>query len=330
MFKHDGHSEAIQDMLDEGLSIAKIAGTLGLYRNDVLRVINRNKLEIYEPYDEVSEAKQETLTEWDYEDLIDDWLREVYYNGNFLLPKTTEEPGLYRHIKENYSGIRQLLERRARHMMMNSFYIECSKCTNRLPLNKFSNQCSKISGLSPTCRKCSYEGKSKMALLSSDARRRAYRRELPNTWGKNEYGITSSLYGDKCTLSNEGQTEFDHFIPLSIGHSGTVTENMYPLSKGLNRNKSDANPFEWFAANAKRFNLDPSRFESLVAKLAEQNGLTPEDFREYTYWCFDNPRDLMQIKRDNARYGYRVTSVELWSEATGRSSETGNRLNSVI
>jgi hypothetical protein len=134
-----------------------------------------------------------------------------------------------------------------------------------------------------------------------------------------------------CALTESlDNVHIDHFIPIATGHGGDYPANLSGLRGDLNISKNASNPFEWFEANRQRFELDQSRFDSLVAKLAEQNGLTSEEFREYTDWCFANPRNPPQIKRDNERYGYRVTSVELWREATGRSSETGNRLNDAV
>jgi len=91
---------------------------------------------------------------------------------------------------------------------------------------------------------------------------------------------------------------------------------MRPLASWLNGNKNAANPFEWFEANRQRFDLDPTRFDALVWRLASQNGLTPGEFRSFTYWCFDNPRTVEQIAEDNARYGYKKSSLEIWREQT--------------
>jgi len=85
----------------------------------------------------------------------------------------------------------------------------------------------------------------------------------------------------------------------------------------LNLSKSNANPFEWFEANGQRLELTQSAFDVLVAKLAHQNGLTPEEFRNFTYWCFGNKRTVIEVKADNLRYGYKRPSLEIWREAVG-------------
>lgn len=326
--------EHIQELLDEGRTIHSISTELGVHRNQVARMIKYNNLEIYEAFDDAWEQRPVVHTDLDFEDVIDDWLRDAFNGDRVTLPKPqsitgTFELNLYKYIREVYGGVRPLLNLKAKYLK-GSFYKICSTCEKELPLSEFSNSTKILTGISSGCRKCNYSKKSRLALRSSEARRRAYSKELPSNWMQEECRITSELFGTRCVLTEKELVHYDHFIPIRTGHVGTVLVNMYPLHTLLNLSKSDANPFEWFEANKQRFNLDQSRFDPLVAKLAEQNGLTSDEFREYTDWCFANPRNESQIKRDNARYGYRVTSVELWREATGRSSETGNRLNDAV
>lgn len=316
------HAEWIQDRLDEGRTVHSISTELGVHRNQIARFIKYNNLEIYEAFDEDREEPPVAFSNWDFEDAIDAWLQDAFDGNRVIIPKPlgisgSFELSLYRYIREVYGGVRPLLNSKAKHLKGN-FYKICPSCLKELPLSDFSNSIKTLTRVSSGCRKCNYTGKSRLALRSSEARRRAYSKELPSCWGQTEYGITSKLFGDCCALTGKESVHYDHFIPIGTGHMGTVLGNMYPLYVTLNRSKSDANPFDWFEENRQRFELDQSRFDLLVAKLAEQNGLTPEEFREYTDWCFANPRSLPQIKRDNERYGYRVTSVELWREATGR------------
>jgi len=143
-----------------------------------------------------------------------------------------------------------------------------------------------------------------------DSTRRAMKYQLPST--KSYIPIT------ECALTfDTGLNTVDHWIPLTIGHGGSYYGNVYSLSGRRNYSKREANPFEWFEANRQRFDLDQSRFDALVWRLAAQNGLTPEEFRKFTYWCFENPRTVEQIAEDNARYGYKKSSLEIWREETG-------------
>lgn len=207
----------------------------------------------------------------------------------------------------------------------------CQDCGLVKPLDDFYTHSTGTGGRLPYCRVCKYRRglkeyeANKQGYIRrskrSGHRRRANMKHLPCEWSEIEESSVLRSFHHKCALTNSDETlgiDMDHVIPLSIGHGGTYVGNVIPLGQSINRSKNAGNIFDWFEANRQRFELDQSRFDSLVAKLAEQNGLTSEEFREYTDWCFANPRDLTQIKRDNARYGYRVTSVELWREATGR------------
>lgn len=164
------------------------------------------------------------------------------------------------------------------------------------------------------CRKyrSSWRTQNKDRDNASTNARRANRHELPQSL---------VLLPDKvCAITGKVEdTTLEHWIPFKTGHGGNVPGNVYLMFGPLNYSKQAKNPFDWFKANRQRFELNQSRFDSLVAKLAEQNGLTSGEFRDYTDWCFANPRNEAQIKRDNARYGYRVTSVELWRETRGNS-----------
>lgn len=142
-------------------------------------------------------------------------------------------------------------------------------------------------------------------------RRRAFKVGMPANWN------ADNLKNPTCALTGVSKVYWDHFIPLASGHGGTYLGNMVPLFPRLNASKYDHNPFEWFEANRQRFELDQSRFDTLVWRLASQNGLTPEEFRRFTYWCFDNPRTVEQIAEDNARYGIQKPSLEIWREQTG-------------
>nr|WP_154895189.1 hypothetical protein [Paenibacillus xylanexedens] len=140
---------------------------------------------------------------------------------------------------------------------------------------------------------------------------------LPYNLTKRWLQKVESISEGECVYAREINTNVDHFIPLATGHCGTYLGNLSLLSRTLNNSKKDKNPFEWFEANRQRFELDQVRFDALVGKLAAQNGLTPEEFRKFTYWCFDNPRTVEQIAADNARYGYKKSSLEIWREQTG-------------
>lgn len=331
----DSKANLIQDMLDEGMSMYAIAKSLNINHNQVARTVSRMGLEIYQAFDEMDTEKKQ-YTDWDYEDVLDKWAQYAWDEVTVSLPANDDrnDPfkcGLYRYINETYGGwVEWTKTRCSGHEEYVT--IPCGVCSENKSVSQYQVKRNSLSGIVTTCRKCKYDKADKEWFRTSCNKRRSAKKLMPSNWNISIRMLVMSDFKNQCTLTgiNQDECDDDQFIPLATGHGGSYAGNLYPLSLQLNRSKHDKNPFEWFATNAERFGLDPARFEALVAKLAEQNGLTPEDFREYTYWCFANPRNLTQIKRDNTRYGYRVTSVELWREATGRSNETGNRLNVAI
>ncbi|MEK5109878.1 hypothetical protein MHI57_24765 [Cytobacillus sp. FSL K6-0129] len=126
-----------------------------------------------------------------------------------------------------------------------------------------------------------------------DAKRRARKRALPDTLTESEYAKTLDYFGNACALTGETtDLHREHALPLAIGHGGTVRENMYPMAGRLNLSKGDRNIFEWFEANRKRFKLSQERFDRLIEWLGKANDMTVEEYRDYVYWCHDNPVEI--------------------------------------
>lgn len=125
------------------------------------------------------------------------------------------------------------------------------------------------------------------------AKRRARKRALPDTLTESEYAQTLAYFGNACALTGEtNDLHREHAIPLAIGHGGTIRENMYPMAGRLNLSKGDRNIFEWFEANRKRFKLSQERFDRLIEWLGKANDMTVEEYRDYVYWCHDNPAEI--------------------------------------
>lgn len=121
--------------------------------------------------------------------------------------------------------------------------------------------------------------------------RRARKYLLPNDLTVEQLTEINAFFHSTCALSGEStDIQDDHVIPISIGHGGSTYGNMIPLSAELNRTKSAQHLYEWFDANKSRFNLDQSRFNALIEYLASANEMTPDEYRKYTDFCFDNPR----------------------------------------
>ncbi len=144
-------------------------------------------------------------------------------------------------------------------------------------------------------------------------RRRARNSSLPSNLTNVEYTKTLTYFNGICALSkNSGSLEKEHAIPISIGHGGTTFGNCYPMANGFNQSKGNSNMFEWFEANRQRFELSQENFDRLVDYLAVVNGLTTQEYRDFYYWCFANPRTVDEVKADQRH------SIEIWREAVGK------------
>lgn len=93
-----------------------------------------------------------------------------------------------------------------------------------------------------------------------------------------------------CALTGSHKFHWDHVIPVSLRREGTTLKNMIPLRPDLNLSKQNQNIFEWFEANRQRFKLSEEKFKQLIVWLATANATTSEKYRDYVYWCHDNPR----------------------------------------
>lgn len=145
-------------------------------------------------------------------------------------------------------------------------------------------------------------------------RRRARKNGLPDDMTDRRWEeILKEDFNGACALLGETENvHMEHFIPVSIGHGGTVEGNVYPMSGSLNHSKNAFNPFEWIKRKDIQEKVSMERWNALVEYLADKNGLTVEEFEEYTYWCFDNPRTPEQAAEDTANG---ITSLDLWRRA---------------
>jgi hypothetical protein len=143
-----------------------------------------------------------------------------------------------------------------------------------------------------------YQNSNADKIIIKENRRRANKLGLPANFTESDrIRVFVELGNSGCALSDEETNiHWDHVIPLSIGHGGTVRGNMIPLSAELNLSKNNRNIFEWFEANRQRFELSQERFDKLIAWLASANAMTVEEYRDYVYWCHANPRDINELE----------------------------------
>ena len=132
---------------------------------------------------------------------------------------------------------------------------------------------------------------------------------LPCNLSTREYHETVlSDFLNMCALTESTTIHMEHFIPTAIGHGGTTIQNCYPLDGDLNASKHSSNPFEWVKRPDIQAQVDMAKWNKLISYLSQQNKLSVDEFKDYVYWCFDNPRSLEDLKRDN------TPSIDLWRQ----------------
>jgi RNase P subunit RPR2 len=80
-----------------------------------------------------------------------------------------------------------------------------------------------------------------------DARRRARKLGLPDTFTREEEARCLTYWGNRCAISGETTNlHFDHWIPLASPLCpGTIATNMIPLAGKLNHSKWANHPEQW-------------------------------------------------------------------------------------
>lgn len=125
--------------------------------------------------------------------------------------------------------------------------------------------------------------------LINNHRRTARKKLLPDTLTQEQVNKIMQKFKGSCALTGEVNYHLDHVIPINVGHGGTVFENMIPLNATLNISKKDRNFFEWFNDNKQRFGLSQEKFDVVIEHLAKINKMSTKEYRDYVYWCHENP-----------------------------------------
>ena|SRR5690554_1947506 len=137
----------------------------------------------------------------------------------------------------------------------------------------------------------------------NEAKRKARKNKLLDTFTENDRVKLLKRFENECGICGNSYEHLDHFIPIIAGHGGTTVGNMVPMCSRCNLTKQAKNPFEWAET------LDygqKENFDKVVEYLAELNGLMVDEYREFVFWCFENPRDVDEITDENR------DSLELW------------------
>lgn len=138
-----------------------------------------------------------------------------------------------------------------------------------------------------------------------NSNKRAMIKKLPYSLTREDWVSIKDIFNHRCTLTNSENITIEHFIPLSVGHGGTIHQNCYPMDAALNYSKNSRNPFEWSQEQINKGSFTKEKWESLVSYLAKINNMSTTEYEEYVKWCFKNKRSVDDITEE-------VFSVELW------------------
>lgn len=140
-------------------------------------------------------------------------------------------------------------------------------------------------------RFCGPRPKKSSATRGSELRQTRLGRLVDDFTEEQRMAISERFEG-KCALTGKDVSiQMDHVIPVAIGHGGTTLSNMLPIWQRINSSKGAKNIFEWYKDNGERFEVCPDRFAKVIAYLAELNGMTTEEYRDYVYDCHANPNN---------------------------------------
>lgn len=190
-------------------------------------------------------------------------------------------------------------------------YSKCKVCEKEYA-QSLSGKKSKIKyEQSPKGREANlkYEQTHKASLRSRSGanRRRARLLGLVDTWTLEQ---SEQLYSSRCLLTYTAvSTTADHFIAMETGHGGSYAANLYPLDVAVNSSKNATNPYEWIN---RRDDIEQERFYTVIVPyVADGHGLSEEQLKRFTYYCYDNKRTIDEVIADNR------PSLQIWAEETG-------------
>lgn len=92
-----------------------------------------------------------------------------------------------------------------------------------------------------------YAAANRALMNLKETRRRARKRNLPDTFTHQDYERMMTYWGDCCAITGAADNlQLDHWIPLnSPDCPGTVPTNIIPLSASMNASKQDKDPAQW-------------------------------------------------------------------------------------
>jgi hypothetical protein len=320
-----------QELLDAGFSKRKVSIEFGIHHSYICRAVERGELyDDYFPYDDVEDKAhlyQNFEWLWEEDNLEDVWRKAVDEGFVNLSEEFNREDfvRLGRYVRESYGNIITYLKDVDASPVEPYLHFKCAACNKVKGIEGFCKSRTDLFGIrvrecakcitarvkayrdtneeyAEKCREaCRAYAKSEAGKLSTKAtylNRRAMKKNLPDNLTAVQIETMLEFFEGCALTGKQKNLHLDHVIPLSIGHGGTTAENIVALIDFLNLSKHDGNLFEWFKENKQRFDLSQDKFDTLIDYLAELNEMTHAEYRDYVYWCHENPRTVDQIKKE--------------------------------
>lgn len=276
----------MQGLLDAGLRKSVIARKMGIHHSYISRIIKKFDLEdSYIPYEDWNQEPQSSVNfEWLVEeDLLENALMVAFDDQDVILDEFfgEEQTAVSMYVKERYESIKDYVVNKDHLYVIDRIKRQCTKCGEVKTVAKFIKDGKSSFGLRPNCYDC---------INLKIFNRKAETKHLPHDLTAMDKRAILARFDNSCCLTGEmSDIHFDHVIPLKIGRGGTTFGNIIPLHGPLNISKNKHNVFEWFETSKERFNLSEERFNEVIKWLASVNGLTEEEYKDFVYWCHDNP-----------------------------------------
>jgi len=304
--KHEHLVEEIQDLLDLGMNNFQIAKKLGTYRNNIVRIIDYYDLDVYVPFNDPEDRSHLYQNfEWLWEeDILYEYMYKAFEEPVYI-ERSEDNLCVSLYVREKYGNLFEYMAVNDYVPLMFNIFVECTHCDTFHNISEFYRSNRDHMGI--TCKKLqakyikNYHSRNSGVVSSNNSKRRIRQYSLP-------FEPVPQIPFTRCALTLNKQYTIDHFIALNTGHGGNYFENYMPLELGLNSSKNDKNPFKWITFR----NINRSLFEQEVERLSQLNKLTPDEYRQFVYWCYDNRRSVDEIKRDQRH------SIEIWREAVGK------------
>lgn len=205
--KHKVNAELLQDLLDSGASLAQVARELNLHHEVVRREIVRGNVELYVAYDDRTTFEVPEVTEWDIEDLLDEWWRTAFNNEAVLIPPPNRNNRLtvmlYQYLGVNYGGVLGWLRLRGIMRLRDNFLKVCAGCSEFLPLGQYSRKTKCYIGINSRCRACNKRNEDVVRAAAN--RRRTLLLSLPTNWERTNRIAMRLDGGGTCDLTDEAR-----------------------------------------------------------------------------------------------------------------------------